>query len=177
MRVLVGQIVNVFGIQGEVIIEPTGDDPRRFAPGTELYLDPRGNERVRIASRRGQGGRIVVSFEGRPDRTAVEELARRSLYQESAALPVLPEGEYYEFQLEGLRVTHPDGRELGRLTSVIPAPACDLYEVRGSGGEWLIPARKEFIAWVDLEKGELRLTDRSDLLEAQRQDRRFESPS
>jgi hypothetical protein len=53
---------------------------------------------------------------------------------------------------------------------VIDMPGHDLLEVRGGGGEFLIPMRREFVAWIDLERGEIRLADRADLLEAQKRE-------
>ncbi len=173
-RVVVGWVVKAFGIRGEVAVEAAGGDPARFAPGTELFLDETGPDSLIIAGMRVVAGprpgsrAFLLCFEGRPDRTAVEDLARRTLYQSADRLPPLSEGEYYHFQLVGLAVTGPDGQALGRLETVLDGPAADLYEVRGPSGTWFVPARKEFVAWVDLEKREMRLTDRADLLEAQR---------
>ncbi len=167
-RIVVGRIVKVFGIRGEVVIEPTGDDPGRFARGTVLYLSETGADFLEIAQVHASGRGLRAQFEGRPDRTSVEDLAGRTLYQDMADLPPLPEGVYYRFQLQGLRVTAADGSELGVLETVLDAPANDLYEVRGPAGTWLVPARKEFVQWIDLDRGEMRLTDRNDLLEAQR---------
>jgi len=166
-RVVVGRIAKVFGLQGDLLVLPTGDDPERFAPGAVLFLSETGPESVTVRRCRPHGGAYLVVFDGKSDRTAVEDLARRELYQDLAKLPPLPEGVYYHYQMVGLRVTRADGVELGRLTEVVPLTAHDLYEVHGPGGEWLIPGRKEFVEWVDVEKGEMRLTDRADLLEAQ----------
>ena len=166
-RVVVGRIVKLFGLRGEVLVLPTGDDPDRFAPGTVLYLSETGPEAVTVRRVRPAEGGHLVSFEGRPDRTAVEDMARRILYQDASKLPKLPEGVYYHYQLIGLVVTRADRSRLGRLEEIVPAAGNDLYLVRGSGREWLIPGREEFIEWVDLEEGEMRLTNRIDLLEAQ----------
>jgi 16S rRNA processing protein RimM len=171
-RVVVGQVMKLFGLRGEVLIAPTGDDPRRFEPGAVVFL-AEDRERdgpdasLTVAQVRPHQAAWLVTFEGRPDRTSVEDLARRLLYQDAEDLPALPEGEFYHYQLVDLRVTRPDGSTLGRITQVIDLPGSDLYEVRGPGGTWLVPARSEFVAWINLEKHELRLTDRTDLLEAQ----------
>jgi 16S rRNA processing protein RimM len=166
-RVIVGRILKVFGVRGQVVVEAMGDDPERFAPGTSLFLDEMGNESVSIREARHHGDGYLIVFDGRPDRTAVEELAGRTLFQMASRLPPLPEGTYYHFQLVGLRVTRSDGALLGTLDQVLSTAGSDLYEVHGVAGEWLIPGRKEFIEWIDLDKGELRLCDRVDLLEAQ----------
>jgi 16S rRNA processing protein RimM len=132
-----------------------------------VFLAPAGDAMLRVASARRIDRGWLVGFEGRADRSSVEELAGAWLYLERDALPPLPEGEYYQFQLEGLSVTRADGSELGRVERVLDLVETDIYEVSGPGGSWLIPGRREFVEWIDLERGEIRLTDRGDLLEAQ----------
>jgi 16S rRNA processing protein RimM len=183
-RVAVGRIRKAFGIRGEVLLEPTGEDPDRFTPGVTLFLGETGPEAVIIAQARLSEGAWFLQFVGRPDRNSVEPLAGLWVYRDASELPPLKEGEYYHFQLVGLRVTRADGSALGTLESVRTGAGADLYEVQGPAGEWLIPGCKEFVEWVDLEKGEMRLTNRDDLLAAQeetdparRRDRSSESRS
>ena len=109
----------------------------------------------------------LLSFDEVTDRDAAELLAGRSLFIEEASLPPLPEGAYYQFQLVGRVVTRSDGMDLGRVSRVIDMPGHDLLEVQGALGEFLVPMRREFVEWIDLERGEIRLADRADLLEAQ----------
>ena len=47
----------------------------------------------------------------------------------AAALPSLDEGEYYAFELEGLRVEEEGGGELGVVTRVVPGVANDVLEL------------------------------------------------
>lgn len=70
----------------------------------------------------------------------------------------LPEGEYFDAELEGLTVLDDEnGEELGRLTRVLNYPAHKVYEVRGKR-EYLIPAVQEvFIRGVDMETGTMRV--------------------
>lgn len=180
-RVMVGRIAKPLGIRGEVVVHPTGDDPERFAPGTSLFLSEDTPEAVTIETLREDGGSgrgrgIVVTLRGRTDRTSVEDLAGRTLFQDVSNLPPLPEGVYYHFQLIGLRVTLADGSELGTLDQILSVGGTDLYEVRGRNREWLVPSRKEFVEWIDLGKGEIRLTDRADLLEAQEKETEQDEP-
>lgn len=167
MRAVIGRIYKVFGVRGEVLAGPTAGDARRFSAGMRLYLGESGDESLVVAGLRPHGDGLLLTFEGRPDRTSVEDLSGRWLYVDAATLPELPEGTYYHYQLVGLTVTRADGSVLGRLAQVLDVPSQDLYEVQGDGKVWMVPAAREFVAWIDLEKGEMRLTDREDLLEAQ----------
>lgn len=222
-RVLIGRILKAHGIRGEVSFSATGDDPGSLRPGLVVYLDERGRQGGEENGDEAGGGRgegtltvravravdrfWLLSFDEVADREVAESLAGRSLFIEEEALPPLPEGEYYHFQLVGLAVTRPDGTSTGRVTRVIDMPGHDLLEVqcsvgesltgdtfgvrsterrgierpgiegrgiegRGIGGhspagDFLVPIRREFVEWIDLERGEIRLADRADLLEAQ----------
>lgn len=182
-RVLIGRVIKVFGIRGEVSVEATGDDPDRFAPKSKVYLLPGeyGEERPEagrklpepkcytVASRRMHLGRYLLRFVETPDRNAAELLVGHDLFVDATALPALPEGTYYHFQLIGLAVHTADGKLLGTVDRVVQSGASDLYRVLGAGGEWLIPALKEFVRKVDLGARTITLQPREDLLEAQKQ--------
>lgn len=167
-RVQVGRILKAHGVRGEVVVAATGSDPERLRPGLEVFLAVEGTDSLRVEASRWIERGWLVRFEGHVDRGAVEELAGLSLYLETGRLPALPEGEFYQFEIEGLAVRTAGGELLGRVEHVLDLPGGDVYEVQGPAGVWLIPGRREFIECVDLERGELRLTDRGDLLEAQR---------
>ena len=70
----------------------------------------------------------------------------------------LPEGEYFDAELEGLTVLDDaTGQELGTLRRVLNYPAHKVYEVQGER-EYLIPAvRGVFIASVDPDGGTMRV--------------------
>jgi 16S rRNA processing protein RimM len=61
--------------------------------------------------------------------------------------------EYYAFQIIGLAVTTDTGLDLGRITDVLETGANDVYVVRGPYGELLLPAIREVILELNLEKG------------------------
>lgn len=178
-RVVVGRIVRAHGVRGDLLVAPTGDDPDRFARGQKLYLGLYEPDSLTVRQRYDAQGFYRIHFEEVPDRNEAEELVGRTLYQDPSALPELPAGAFYHFQLVGLAVKRADGRTLGTLTQVHEAPASDLYEVRAPEGdrEWMIPARREFVEAIDLEKGEVRLAECDDLLEAVENKRSQERPT
>jgi 16S rRNA processing protein RimM len=63
----------------------------------------------------------------------------------------LEEGEYYHFQLIGVRVETEDGEWLGQVAKVLETRAHDVYVVRGPRGEVLLPAVDELVLELDLE--------------------------
>ena len=70
----------------------------------------------------------------------------------------LPEGEYFDAELEGCTVLDDaTGEELGTLKRVLHYPAHKVYEVKGAK-EYLIPAVPGvFIASVDIDGGVVRV--------------------
>jgi 16S rRNA processing protein RimM len=117
-----------------------------------VYLE--GDERPRRVERAEWGGRsLAIGLEGVADRDAAEAL--RGRYLEAEADP-LPEGSYYWHQLEGLSVRDEGGRELGRLAEVFRAGEAEVYRIAGEGGpDLLIPALREVVLGIDLDRGEM----------------------
>jgi 16S rRNA processing protein RimM len=166
-RVHIGRILKAHGIRGEVSFLAAGNDSEPFRPGSVLHLEETGGETLTVRSVRSGDRFWLLSFEEVGDRDNAEALAGRPLFLEEEALPPLPAGDYYQFQLLGLAVTRADRSRLGKVDRVVEMPSDDLLEVHGAEGDFLIPIRREFVEWVDLENGEIRLADRADLLEAQ----------
>ena len=63
----------------------------------------------------------------------------------------LPEGEYFHFQLLGMRVVTDLDEELGEISEVIETGSNDVYLVEGRG-QILIPAISSVVLEVNLEK-------------------------
>jgi 16S rRNA processing protein RimM len=97
---------------------------------------------------------VYVTLRGHPDRTSVERFRHAILQVRESDLPPLPEGEYYRFQLVGLRVVDTEGRDLGVLEEVLETGANDVYRVRApDGSDVLLPATADVVIRVDLEAG------------------------
>ena len=152
----VGNIVGVHGIRGEVKVELLTDFPERFSPGATVYLGPEGLARpLRIEAARPHKGMMLVKFAGVPDRNAAELLRDNLLLiPEELAMP-LSEDENYAHDLIGLQVVTTAGRVLGQLVEIVYTPANDVYVVRRTGAEVLIPALKEVVVTIDLPGGRM----------------------
>lgn len=149
---VIGQVVGVRGLGGELKVRIETDDPERFFDLEWAYL---GDERLRfrVSSARLFKGMALIQLEGVPDRTAAEAYRGQFMYVSGAEALALAEGEYYYHQIQGLQVFTDDGEELGRVTDILATGANDVYVVMGPQGELLLPAIKEVILNVDLENG------------------------
>jgi 16S rRNA processing protein RimM len=71
--------------------------------------------------------------------------------------PSLPPHTYYHYDIIGLKVIS-DGQFMGRIKEILSTGANDVYVVEREGQEWLLPAVKEVIERVDLEREVLYIT-------------------
>ena len=150
----VGHIVNAHGIKGEVKLNPEGFTPEFVAEFDTLYIN---GEPVRVKSRRVHTSTLLLTLPGVEDMDAALALKGREVSIRRADAR-LPDGEYFDAELEGLTVLDDaSGAELGKIHRVLHYPAHKVYEVRGSR-EYLIPAVPEvFIASVDPDGGVMRI--------------------
>ena len=69
------------------------------------------------------------------------------------AVPSLPEGEYFHYQIMGLQVLTEDGESLGRVSEILETGSNDVYVASGDSGELLIPALADVIREIRLSDG------------------------
>ena len=156
--VVVGRITKAHGLRGEVAVQVFSDNPDRFADGARVFLDD--GRALTVGAARWAGARMLVRFEGVPDRTAAEALRGRSLVVPRSMLPELADGEYWPHQLIGCEVTTEAGRSLGRVTDVIENPANDLWAATDDAGvETLLPAIRDVVVEVDVAAGRILVRD------------------
>ena len=150
----VGAIVNAHGIRGEVKLNPVGFDPAFLAEFDRFCI---GGKETEVLSSRVHKSVLLLTLPGVEDMDAALALKGKTvaIYADDVALP---EGEYFDVELEGCAVLDDaTGEEIGKLTRVLHYPAHKVYEVKG-GREYLIPAVPGvFIASVDIDAGVVRV--------------------
>ncbi len=153
-RINVGTIVNAHGIRGEVKLNPVGFDPAFLAEFDRFCI---GGKETEVLSSRVHKSVLLLTLPGVEDMDAALALKGKTvaIYADDVALP---EGEYFDVELEGCAVLDDaTGEEIGKLTRVLHYPAHKVYEVKGSR-EYLIPAVPGvFIVSVDINAGVVRV--------------------
>jgi 16S rRNA processing protein RimM len=152
--VVIGEVTRPHGLGGALRVTPHTDRPERFDDLRECVLwDPATDARLvrGIRQVRRQGDVVLLSLVGCDSPEAARSLVGRlvALPRSQALTP--PPGHVYPWQLVGCRVETEDGRPVGELSGIEPSPAHDLWVVRGSGREHLIPAVPEIVREVDVE--------------------------
>ncbi len=155
---LVGEIIGVFGVRGEVKVRPFSDFPERFVVGATLYLGDH-REPHAITSARLRPGSHVLALSGVESANDAERLRGQRLAVPVAALAPLAPDQFYQHDVLGLRVEHINGALLGVIVDILNAGPNDIYVVRdeASGAERMLPAVKAFIKQVDLAAGVMRV--------------------
>ncbi|HIX15400.1 MAG TPA: ribosome maturation factor RimM [Candidatus Hungatella pullicola] len=151
----VGVISSTHGIRGEVKVFPTTDDAERFLDLEEVILDA-GREQITLKIERVKffKNMVILKFKGYDNINDIERYKGRDLLITREQAVELGPDENFIVDLIGLLVVTDQGEELGTLTDVIKTGANDVYQVKlPSGKEVLLPAIKECILSVDLEKG------------------------
>lgn len=157
-RLTVGRIGKPQGIRGEVTVEVRTDSPDiRFAVGSVLATDPVERGPLTVESTRDQNGRLVIAFQGVPDRNAAEQLRNTMLLVDAAdVLPSDDPDEFHDTELTGLRADLADGSPLGVVIDVLHLPHGDVLVVgREDGPEVLVPFVKAIVPDIDLATGRL----------------------
>jgi 16S rRNA processing protein RimM len=98
-----------------------------------------------------RGDDAIVETEASGDRNAAEALVGRAIATERTSLPAATGTEIYEHDVIGLEVYSPAGVLLGSIVEILATGANDVWVVRGSGGELLVPAVAHAILELDAE--------------------------
>ena len=149
--VLVGRIRGVWGVSGDLKVEILSDMSRRFCSGSTVWTK---GQALIVEHSRLNKGYVLVRFKGVCDRDQAQALVGAELSVPRSAVPPLPAGTYYYFQLIGMLVNSDDGSCLGTIAEVLETGSNDVYVVRRDDGkEVLVPALGNVVMSVDPDRG------------------------
>lgn len=154
--VCVGAIAGAHGVKGDVKVRSF----TQFAEDCFAYgplHDEAGNVLVDPVSAQPMKNVFLVKTENQKTREDWEALKGTKLYVPKSALPETEEDEFYYDDLLNMKVTHLDGRALGRVKSVQNFGADDLLEIVAPDNKtaYFIPFTKEMVPTIRLEEKEL----------------------
>ena len=152
-RLEVGQIVNTFGIKGEVKVMPFTDDITRFDDLEKVYVKTKKEEKLyKIQNVRYHKNMVLIKFENIETPEQAELLRNAFLEIDRENAVPLEEGTYYIADLIGMEVYSDDGNKLGIVEDIYNTGANDIYVVKDKQGKQiLLPAIKEVIKEVNLD--------------------------
>lgn len=147
----VGWVLKPQGIKGEIKVKPLTDDITRFDDLDEVYLK-HGQDYfpVKIIDRKYRKDFVYLILEGYSDRNQAEKLREQYLWIPRDMARVLPQGTYFIADIIGCIVRTSEGQELGHIDQVLQTGSNDVYLVKGSKGQILIPALKKVVLQIDI---------------------------
>jgi 16S rRNA processing protein RimM len=161
--VVLGKITSVHGVRGEVKIF-SFTDPIDNLLGYPRWTLKRDGEvkQMELVSGRLQGKVLVAKLKGLDDREEARSLAGFDICVPREQLPDLEDGEFYWYQLVGLKVIDLQGQLLGRIDHLLETGANDVMVVKPCPGslddrERLLPYIEQCVQQTDLAAGEMRV--------------------
>lgn len=153
--IVIGQFGAPHGVRGEIRVTPMTDFPDRFNDLKRVYLD----EATQLTIDRTQyyQRQVLCKVRGVDDRDAADRLKGKLLKVRRSDVPPLGEGEYYQFDIVGLKVYDEQERLLGTVEEILETGSNDVYVVRGDGEEYLVPALKSVVREISLDAGCMRV--------------------
>ncbi len=148
---VLGEIVGVFGIKGEVRVLLHHREGETLFATRRVTLVSRAGERrsVDLVARPGAGKRVLGRVSGVDTPEAAAGLVGWSIVVDRAVLAPPAEGEFYVHDLLGMAVFDDAGVELGVLANVVVGER-DVWVLDTPAGEAWVLASSENIRAVDL---------------------------
>ena len=159
--VAVARILGPHGRHGEIRVRSTSNVPDRFDEGRSLDLSndgsvPDGRKFLIVRSRATiSKGReeLILLFRGLRDRDEAMRLTGKWLCVDQSEVPDAEEGEYFHYQIIGLKVISVTGEDLGEISDILETGSNDVYVVVGPTGEILVPAISQVVTKIDVLGG------------------------
>ena len=148
----VGRVTRTHGLKGELKFFPADQDDLVVQNDQQILL---GGTTFKIKSVRGAKSPFIIKFEGVDSIEAAQSLAGQEVLVAREDFESLPEGEYYRFEIEGLKVFDDTGKYYGVIKDIIETGSNDVYVVRENDKEWLVPMIDSVVQSIDLEQGKL----------------------
>ena len=147
----IARISGPHGLKGKIKIIPFGDSFKRFLRYTHLILG-KNSPPLEILSAQNRRSFYIIELAGFTHISQVEPLKGETLFIKREQLEEPEEDEYYWRDLLGLKVIDTQGAVLGEIVDIFSTGSNDVYVVDKSK-QYLIPATKDVIKEISLEKG------------------------
>ena len=153
-RLEIGQIVNTFGIKGEVKVTPFTDDITRFDDLEKVYVkSKKQSKQYKVENARYHKNMVLLKLEGINNPEDAEMLRNAFLEIDREDAIPLDEGTYFIADLIGLDVYTDEGKLLGKVDDIYNTGANDIYVIKDElGKQILLPGIKEVIKEVILDE-------------------------
>lgn len=163
---LIAKLIAAEGDRGEVKVYPVSNHPKRFKELEKVFIDFWGEKKTfSLQYVKHKRGSIFFKFKDFDDRQSVELLIGKEVFVDEKNLKKLPQGHYFIHDIIGCCVLR-NGCVFGQIIDVYKLKANDVFVIEKiDGEEILIPAVKDFIESVDINKRTVILKPGDDFFE------------
>jgi 16S rRNA processing protein RimM len=156
VRLAIGTIGGTHGVRGELKLKLLTDRPEHLTTIRRVYLGS-SDEPIQVNGLRFHGDDALISLAGVDNPEEGKKLGGLTVRIAGSDAKPLEEGEYFLFQLIGLRAETEDGTEVGEVTDLLETGAHDVLVIQPTqGGEdILIPNHPEYVVATEPEAGRI----------------------
>ena len=152
--ITIGKIVAPHGVRGDLRVIPLTDFPERFRSLKSICLDD--GTKLVVEGVKYHKQFVLLKIQGLDSINSVEALRGKLIKITQDELVKLPEGQYYQFQILGLKVYTESGEYLGTITDILQTGSNDVYVTEQEGKPpILIPALKQVVLNIDISAGKI----------------------
>lgn len=150
----IGQIVNTFGVKGEVKVNPFTDDIEQFERlKSILVVKNKQLQEIEIEKTRYQKNLVILKLKNIDDMNTAEKYKGCYIKINRKDARKLPKGKYFIADIIGSEVITDDGQKLGKVDDIYNTGSNDIYVIKDElGKQILLPGIKDVILNVDIEK-------------------------
>jgi 16S rRNA processing protein RimM len=158
VKLRVAQVLRAHGVRGEVRVEPCGGDWTRFKPGTRVDIEDGSRALTVRTSRPGPGNAVLLGFDEVTSPADADRLRTLYLCVDVDAARPLSDGEWFVWQLIGLRVLDTTGAEVGVVEDVEAGVGNDVLVIRDHNDVHRLPMARDYVRSIDLAADTLTVT-------------------
>lgn len=151
--VAVARIVKTRGLKGEVVADILTDFPGRFESLSDVtgVLASGARVALKIEHFWFQNNRLILKFETLDSMESAESLRDCEICVPESETVELDEGEFFDWELEGCKVSTLIGDEIGVVRELMRTGGTELLVIEGKKKEFLIPFAEAICVKVDIE--------------------------
>ena len=156
-KVLIGKLGKPHGIKGYIYFHYYGKDLSTLLNYEELIVEQ--EKSFKLENTFKKSDRLIIKHEACNDRNLAEQLRNKEVYIHEENLPPLINGEYYLYQLEGLKVRNLENKILGVVQGSFGTKSNEVLIVQSTqesidDKERLLPYIKpQVVKEISLEEG------------------------
>ena len=150
-QIVIGKILNTHGIKGTIKVQPITSDINRFNDLKYIIVD---DQRIEVVNRRISNNLVYLDLKDYDDISKVIPFKGKYINVLESDTIDLKKGEYFQYQVIGLRCYDTENNFLGVVKSIIENPVHDILEIEDDlKSVHYVPFIDNFIRNVDLDRG------------------------